>query len=224
MSPARAIGGLLLDLVYPPRCAVCGEAGPAFCPACRDTIVAAERAGVPPPLAEASQVGEHSGALREAILRLKYERDLSLLAPLAELLVDEIAAQPDWRLDALVPVPLHWRRRWRRSFDQAELLARDVSRRTGLPVVRALRRARYTRAQVGLDRRERAENLRAAFALEAGAFVGGMRVALIDDVRTTGATLVAAAGPLHQAGAAAIYALTLTTEGGDARSPRDEWL
>ena len=87
--------------------------------------------------------GSYEGTLRELIHLYKYGRIKTLIAPLADLLA---AALPlDERFDAVTPVPLHWRKQWQRGFNQSELLARDIARRRGIPVVRALRRVRSTR-------------------------------------------------------------------------------
>ena len=213
---ARALGGLLLDLVYPPQCSLCREYGPAICDACLEGVVPTPPSLAPPPLQAVAEVGAHTGSLREAILHYKYRRDLSLLRPLGGLLANTLMlAEKPWELDALVPVPLHWRRKWWRSFDQALLLAREVSRQASVPVLAALTRTRNTRSQARLDSRERATNVEGAFTLKPGVSVRGLRLALVDDVRTTGATLVEAAGPRLDAGAAAVYGLTLSHEPSD---------
>ena len=110
----------------------------------------------------------------------------------------------------LVPVPLHWRRRWRRGFNQAEMLARGVGRRHGLPVrPRRLVRVRATPPQQG-DADARRRNVRDAFAVRrTGNGSVGRRLLLVDDVFTTGATANACAAALLTAGAGAVGVLTL---------------
>jgi ComF family protein len=131
-----------------------------------------------------------------------------------------IRAYPrDQRFDMLVPVPAHWRRRLWRGFDQAEVLARELSRRTGIPAVRALRRKRHTDPQAGLTRRQRRENIRGCFQTAAPEAVRGRRVLLIDDVLTTGATVNAAAAALKQAGAAHVAVFTLARADRGAATP-----
>jgi ComF family protein len=148
------------------------------------------------------------GIARAAILLAKHGRRLSLLRHLAHLLAEaapEYLPLEEW--DALVPVPLHWLRRWRRGFNQAEVLARAVGRRHGLPVLpRALRRVRATPLQQG-DAEARRRNVRHAFAVRGA--VAGRRLLLVDDVFTTGATADACAAALLQAGAAEVGVLTL---------------
>jgi ComF family protein len=111
--------------------------------------------------------------------------------------------------DAVVPVPLHWRKKWSRGFNQSELLARFIARRYSLPVVPALRRRQATAAQAGLTNAARRENVAHAFAVRSRDRVAGKRILLIDDVMTTGATAAACARVLRRAGAASVTLLAL---------------
>ena len=115
----------------------------------------------------------------------------------------------DERYDVIVPVPLHWRRRWRRGFNQAELLAREVAGRRGIPLVEALQRRKATVSQAGLTSAGRRRNIAAAFQPHAGVDLTGKRILLIDDVMTTGATASACARELKKAGAKTVSLLTL---------------
>jgi ComF family protein len=105
------------------------------------------------------------------------------------------------RVDVVVPVPLHPVRRRERGYDQAARLAEAWSAAAGAPVVHALVRARRTRQQALLSARERATNVAGAFVVTQPAVIAGRRVALVDDVVTTGETMVAAAAALTAAGA-----------------------
>jgi len=148
------------------------------------------------------------GIARGAILLAKHGRRLSLLRPLARLLAEstpQYLSLQDW--DGLVPVPLHWMRRWWRGFNQAEVLARAVGRRHKLPVLcRTLSRVRATPLQHG-DFEARRRNVRDAFAVRRQ--VAERRLLLVDDVFTTGATANACAAVLLRAGAADVGVLTL---------------
>jgi len=133
--------------------------------------------------------------------------------PLAPRLARELTAvMVPLRLDAVVPVPLHWRRRWRRGHDQtaglAAALRNDLPR---LPVHRILRRRRATSPQVGAGGAERRRNVVGAFAVRPsrGDAIRGLRVGLLDDVVTTVSTLAAAAEPLRLAGAGRVIAIAL---------------
>ena len=151
--------------------------------------------------------GAYEGALRDLIHLFKYAKVQSLARPLTDLLA---AALPlDERFDAIAPTPLHWRRRWRRGFNQADLLARNLARRTALPVLRALRRVRSTATQAGLSNSARRRNVDKAFQVRPGAPIEGKRILLIDDVMTTGSTASACALALKRAGAARVALLTV---------------
>jgi ComF family protein len=148
--------------------------------------------------------GSYDGVVRELIHLYKYARIRTLVRPLGNLIY---RAMPlDERFDAIVPVPMHWMRRWRRGFNQSDLLARTLARRTGLPVVKALSRSRATRAQAGLSHRARRANVSRAFRARP---VEGKRILLIDDVMTTGSTAAACALALKKAGATRVTLLTV---------------
>jgi len=125
-------------------------------------------------------------------------------------------------------VPLHWRRRWQRGFNQSGLLARAVSRRTGIPLLRALLRVRPTAVQAGLSNTRRRKNVANAFRVRrrlAGRGLRGRGVLLIDDVMTTGSTAAACAAALKRGGAARVVLLTVARvdrrmEAGPVRTAR----
>jgi len=193
----------LLTLLAPSRCPGCDEAAEGaevFCAACSALI---ERRSEP------SAVFEYGGPVADAIQRFKYDGRSELGAALGSVMADD--AHP-WagKVDAVVPVPLHWRRRRSRGYDQAALLSKPVAKSLAVPVMlRGLRRVRNTPSQVDLPHRERQQNI-------AGAFVpwrlrGPERVLLIDDVRTTGATLRAASEALRAGGACEVHTFVLAT-------------
>src|SRR5262249_21837498 len=126
--------------------------------------------------------------------------------------LDEALDDPrlaDQHFDLVVPVPLHPARKRERGFNQAELLARELSRSRGLSLGKALDRIRYTTTQTQFDRNERMENLKDAFRLRHGCNVQGLRMLLVDDVLTTGSTLSECASVLKRAGAHAVHAVTV---------------
>ena len=218
-----AVLGQLLDLVFPPRCAACGEpaeAGP-FCPICAEAVdpvpPGCARCGLPgpdvacgaclvrpPAFDEARAGGLFGGPLADAVHALKYRGRPSLARPLGAWLAARVPLPPG---AAVVPVPLGRRRRRERGYDQAALLARALSRAAGAPCLRvALERVRETAPQVGRDREARARNVLGAFAARG---VAGRDLVLVDDVVTTGATADACARALLAAGARSVTVVCL---------------
>jgi len=153
---------------------------------------------------EAYCYGPYEGLLREWVHLFKYCRVKTMAGPLVELLASALPRHE--LLDCVVPVPLHWRRRWERGFNQAELLARGIARKWHIPVVRALRRVRHTPTQTSLSNTARRKNVTAAFACRRP--LEGQRVLLVDDVLTTGATAAVCAAALRRSGAARVVLLT----------------
>lgn len=126
--------------------------------------------------------------------------------------------------DALVPVPLHWRRQWARRFNQSALLAEIIAKESGGALrvsYRALKRVKATPQQVGLSQAAREQNVQGAFRVppDGRAEVAGRRLILIDDVLTSGATLDACARALLRAGAAQVDALAFARVVAGARNP-----
>lgn len=227
----------LLELLFVPHCPACDQrAEPPLCPACADTLVelgracprcAEPQAGPGPavvcarcrttdwPLTTLVAPWRYGGQLALAVQALKFARRASVARDLAGLLAPFLAATvAAGEVDAVVPVPLHWRRLASRGFNQAEALARHGRRAAGLttPIVRAaLRRVRSTAPQTGLTAAARARNLAGAFVVPArrAAAVAGRRVLLLDDVVTTGATMAAAGHALLAAGAAEVIGFAL---------------
>lgn len=163
--------------------------------------------------------GSYEETLRELIHLFKYQRIRPLARPLGELLARAIPREH--RFDLIVPMPLHWTKRWSRSYNQSELLAKEVARRFGLPIAKAVRRVKATNPQAGLSNSKRRLNVRGAFSVRGRAKIKGLRVLLIDDVLTTGATASACAGALKRAGAShvAVAAVART----DRRLDREKW-
>jgi ComF family protein len=149
---------------------------------------------------EAFCYGAYEGTLRKLIHLFKYSGMRRLAQPLGGLLAD--ALPRDRQFDLVTAVPLHWRRQWQRGFNQSELLAKAMARARGIPAMKVLRRGSATRAQAGLSNAQRRENVTGAF--RARRRVNGMRILLIDDVMTTGATAGACARALKKAGAKSV--------------------
>mgnify|MGYP001816353514 FL=1 len=141
-----------------------------------------------------------------AIKALKFKRRLFYAPALAEILCRECQHLPD-DVDAVLPVPLHWRRRWLRGFNQADEIAAPVAQQLGVPLARGVRRVRATPFQSGLSARERARNLRGAFAMQQT--FAAEHVLIVDDVITTGATVRQLARTLRRAGVGRVSALAV---------------
>lgn len=167
----------------------------------------------PPHFDQALAAGQFEGPLREAIHVYKYRPLRSLGKPLARWMAEQVRMNVP--LDMVMPVPLHKKRLRVRGFNQALLLAHGISERFLMPLnYDNLVRIRYTRPQVELSARERADNVKGAFNLIRPAEICEKRILLIDDVFTTGATMNECAKVLKDAGAGSVTVLTLarTTE------------
>jgi ComF family protein len=196
----------VIDLLLAPRCTGCDTPGAWLCLSCREACEPERRGRV-------HAAGTYGGPLRRAIHRFKYEGERALAAELGALVAARVAHDlaRGRVLDVVVPVVTHVIRARERGYDHAALLAAEVAARAGLPLRAPLRRIRASKAQVDLDRAARATNVRGAFVAEAGA-LRGLRVALVDDVVTTGATVAAASGAIHAAGARDVRAYVVALD------------
>lgn len=226
-----------LNLLFPPQCLCCDEpvrTHGTLCQACWNAIgfitdPLCARCGTPfdfsaeaamecgaclastPPFSRARAALCYDDASRPLITRYKYQDQQSFAATFGPWLA-RAGAEVLEGADALVPVPLHWRKLLMRRFNQAALLAQHTGRHCGVPVwADTLIRTRYTAPQAGLEHAARQKNVRGAFAVKQGAEarIAGKTLVLMDDVYTTGATLSACAHALLKAGAGEVRVLTL---------------
>jgi len=224
-----ASGRAALDALYPPTCLACraatGAQG-ALCPACwratrfierpfcdrlgtpfeqdlGEGLLSPQVIADPPVFRRARAVARfEDGPARRLVHRLKYSDRGDLAKPLGAWMA-RAGADVLAEADAIVPVPLHPLRLWKRRFNQAAALARAIAAQSGKRFEpRWLMRVKATRSQVGLTREQRAANMQGAFRAAPGAPLAGLRVVLVDDVLTSGATANAAARALLKAGAA----------------------
>jgi len=209
-----------LDVVFPRRCAGCGNGPWPFCSTCASGLIAlqppwCERCGRPWPApvsvcTDCPPTSIHSarspflfeGPARTAVHRLKFSGWRDVAAALADAIV---ASEPPPPVDVVTWVPLARRRLAERGYDQARALAAVLGRRSGVPVRRLLRRAVSTGPQAQRRGRERREAMRGAFV---GTRPAPDRVLLVDDVLTTGATAAACAEALAAAGARRVHLVT----------------
>lgn len=173
-------------------------------------FLSAEAIANPPPFARARAAVAYTGAARRMVQSLKFGDRLELAPWMARWMMragSDLVADAD----AVVPVPLHATRFLWRRFNQSAELARALCRLSGARFCAdAVVRTRPTRQQVGLGAREREDNVRGAFHVPEGRAieVRGRRVLLVDDVYTTGMTVIAATRALKKAGAADVDVLT----------------
>ena len=229
------LGTTLLDFVLPLRCPGCNQKGTWFCEECLAKLRPVESftcavcggdaiKGITHPRCQTKytldrliSIYEYGGPIKKAIAWLKYKDVTGLAKILSDLMVEEVQELGlDFGFDTIIiPVPLHWRRAWKRGFNQAELLANCFGKSFNLEVRDdLLRRTRNTEPQIKLRHNERQKNVAGAFEVPEPKEneVKGRDFLLIDDVCTTGATLDACANALKRAGARYVWALTLTRD------------
>jgi len=192
-------------------CAACCESLPRISHACATCALPAHGRDVcgaclahAPPFAAAFAAFAYAFPLDRLLHAFKYGGRLCHADFLAEALGERVQQRPagtPWP-DALIALPLAPSRQRARGFDQAAEIARRVAQITGVTMTTGLRRTRDTPAQAAMPWKERAKNVRGAFA--ANSSLAGLRIAIVDDVMTTGATLAAAARALAAAGAAQV--------------------
>jgi ComF family protein len=223
-----------IDLVYPPGCVACGvpiaELEPtSFCTTCRSELalfdeVGCWRCGVPVPVGwqgelpcpqchderwhfdRAVAAGLYEGLLQQLILEAKGPAHDAVAESLADCLWQEVGPRLErLDIDAVVPVPMHWMRRWWRLANSPEVMAERLAGHLGVRCRRRwLVKHRHTQRQAALPRTERLTNLKGAFLARLPRRVAGRHILLVDDVLTTGATCSEAARVLKRAGAAEV--------------------
>ena len=242
----RATLGLAVDVALPQLCAACREPvqGAGLCPGCwsKLSFIAppyCERLGIPfpfdggpgllsleaiadpPAYHRARAAVRYDDVARTLVHALKYGDRLDL-APVMGRWMAHAGRRLLAEADALVPVPLHWRRQWARRFNQSALLAEIIAGASGRTVAHAaLKRVKATPQQVGLGKSERAQNVQGAFRVPADAKiqVAGRRLVLVDDVLTSGATAEACARALLRAGAQSVDVLVFARVVAGTRPP-----
>jgi len=237
---------LALDIALPTLCVscrdpvegegVCAECwaklsfiAPPFCPRLGipfvydpgPDLLSMEAIANPPAYNRARAVARYDDVASTLVHGLKYSDRLDL-SPMMGRWMARAGRELLADADALVPVPLHWRRRWARRYNQSAVLSRAISAICGVPITHGgLKRIRATPQQVGRSRTERADNVQGAFLVPPDHKVGvaGRRLVLVDDVLTSGATVDACTRALLRAGAAQVDVLVFARVVAPARSP-----
>ncbi len=207
-----------LSLIEPPYCARLGipftyDPGPG--------LLSMEAIAAPPAYDRARAAVRYDDVARALVLAFKFGDRLDL-APMMGRWMARAGRELLADADALLPVPLHWRRLWARRFNQAAALAGAISNIAGVPVLHGgIKRVRATPQQVGLSKSERADNVQGAFRVvpEEKALIAGKRLVLIDDVLTSGATVDTCARALLRAGAAHVDVLVFARVVAPHRTP-----
>lgn len=209
------IGGIL-DLLFPPRCAFCGElmerAGGGVCRDCEKSL---------PYAGEGDALGTVEGypsvrafyyeaMVKQGVHALKFDRTAWRASVFGRYIAQAAAEYLGGRFDAVTYVPVSWQRNYARGFDQARLLAQAAAKVWGIKAEPTLRKIRHNRPQSSLgDPRQRRANVQGAYRVLPRARIAGRRFLLIDDVITTGSTMSACAGTLLEAGAASVVCASL---------------
>jgi len=217
----RSLGDALADLLYPPLCLGCADRLAAHAPEVLPLCGACSRRLAPAPAdalsARLARIEGGAEAFRHALAlwtfdaggvlqrlqhALKYGDRPGIGVAVGRLLAEAWARAGHPAPDLVVPIPLGRARRLERGYNQSERLAAGMAAGFGVPAREVLSRTRPTRTQTSLSREHRYRNVAGAFGLAAGAEApaAGARVLLVDDVLTTGATLIAAAAPLRERG------------------------
>lgn len=212
----QEVSVVLLDLLFPPRCAFCGKlmehTGTGVCPGCEGSLpwIADDRA--------LRHVGEfpcavalhYDGVVPEGVRGLKFGRKSWRAKVFGRYVAQTAAEHLGGEFDAVTYVPVSWKRNYVRGFDQGRLIADYAARVWGLRAEQTVKKVRHNKAQSSLHNpEERRENVKGAYRVCSRTRVEGRRFLLIDDVATTGSTLQACAKVLMEAGAASVVCAAL---------------
>jgi len=213
------------DIIIPPRCMGCNRMGATWCEVCQKALLAPAGSSCPScglprihhtcPACRSSlkslrvrAIASYKPPLSDALVSFKYRPDMAFADILAYWLQQKLD-ELDWKPDVLIPVPLNKVRLQQRGYNQVELITSALARSTNIPHnCSSLFRVRDTRSQVGLDPAARFANLDQAFMAEPGA-LRDQKVLLVDDLLTTGATILSCTDALIDAGASWVFAIAI---------------
>ncbi|MBE6449160.1 MAG: ComF family protein [Alphaproteobacteria bacterium] len=227
----------IFDILLPPRCLICGEivykenglCAKCFskinflsnqsCPICGrpytfpiedgNTLICGKCLSKPPVLRGLKAVFAYDDFSKNLILPFKHA-DRTDLVPYLSKLMFKRGKEFFEEADCIIPVPLHWKRKLKRKYNQAALLALNIEKLSQKPcLLSVLSRHRYLTSQKNKTRKERLENIKNAFKVKDANLIKNKKIVLIDDVYTTGATLNECARVLYKAGAKDVVAVVI---------------
>jgi ComF family protein len=216
-----------VDFVYPPSCSGCGKPGILWCSECQNSTQRilspiCEICGYPlpqagicencrtsrPPFSFLRSYGEYTGSLEKAVKSIKYHSNLGLGLIFAEYLSDMLQ-DLNWDFDCIVPIPISQDHFRSRGFNQSSVVARPLALMQNKPFLEnGVIRTKNTLSQVHLSREERFTNLQSAFSVISATLIG-TKVLLVDDISTTGATLISCSKVLIDSGCKEVFCLTI---------------
>ena len=215
----RGVYAAILDFLFPARCPECGcysDRQGQWCQTCLEKIIACRRLPVPVPaygvLPQVDALARYQGSIKRLIHRFKYHGDDISLSYLQTFLQQAMQTLPVFSVDIVVPVPLYFVKEQQRGFNQTEKIFHPWAQTNGFLWQAVLVRKRPTLPQYELNRCQRQENMKDAFAVQDKGIIRGRDILLVDDIFTTGATMVSCAKILHEAGAKKIIGIVLASD------------
>lgn len=198
----------IIEATEAKRCIKCGlKSGPGItssskgCPECKNANLGFEKSLF---------VSDNIEPMRTLIHQFKYKKHMCLAAPLGSLLVNLLHQKTIGKIDAVVPVPLHWKKKQERGFNQSELMAKEISKKLSIPIyTNNLFRDKNTLSQTQLSRTQRQKNVKGAFKVKNSEIFYQKNILLVDDVLTTGMTASECAKSLENAGTSKVFLIAL---------------
>jgi ComF family protein len=198
----------MIETTNAKRCSKCGlKLGPGItssskgCPECKNTKLRFEKSFF---------VSDNMEPVRTLIHQFKYKKHMCLAAPLGSLLTNLLYQKNICEIDLVVPVPLHWRKKQERGFNQSELMAKKICKKLSIPIsINNLHRVKNTLSQTQLSRIQRHKNVKGAFKVKNPEKFYQKNILLVDDVLTTGMTASECAKSLENAGTNKVFLIAL---------------
>lgn len=201
----------ILRFLFPPKCILCQKVLPEdqsdLCHLCRRDTEEFKKSGYNISfVAGWTSMWYYNGNVRDSLLRYKFCNRRSYGEVYGRLLAMKLRREPLCEFDVLTWVPVSRRRKWKRGFDQVELIGQSTAAELGVPLTKALKKIRHTKPQSRLTYfPQRKANVLGAYAVTDPGLIAGKRVLLLDDIITTGATMSECARTLLTAGAKEVY-------------------